>query len=1011
MLPLWIIDITKKSSRRDEFTRLVGQIDNVFIPDDFRNQKGTKGQVENNSVETSNEDLDGNLGSVHSINDSNEPNTIANRTVDEVIASQEREEAARNAVIIGNYWYYSSYNMDDYFLENNESIISAAEDCPEECSETLKAAADAMYKFQEALVSTAKAFIAELRKSNAKPYQPFHVAVLGDVTEDFTQLVYASIASILRKEKGRFLPGHIHQGISIIGMLYIPCDVNTYEVTQRLKIQNLLKQIDVQHNISAIRGYDRMIMYQNVQTRTECIYPMLDAKRQAEYLIQCLVNMYYACDINHPIFQGTGSSDAFYISMGASSVYFDMSVEDESDASRVAQKLLMNFKENGDNETQNDSIQLFDAETKKKYSSKSFVANFKKEKIDLDEKNDDIPRPHPILDYMHRNLNKLYYGYYLKFFPAEILKSVLLKIEEQTDKQLDNISSYCVRTYNTAKMAIYPAINRVISMVNEHYGALSFIENELKDMQEYLSKEKKDVQDAINKEFWNEIMYSEDTIHVPKNQLDHFEEYHDAYLNDIKTKNGGAGCLNMRTEVITNLKKHLSKENTVLATLVGSILLGIMCVLGIVPLLDFISPSIVDLGDVKDNAFYWAMGVFLIPFIWQLISAALYVHKRNNYVRILKAYFKHDAYARIANRIDSESNSFYSKMINLLEEYLERCKQIREEVQIEDPNPGVKTLIPRGMFNQPLNAGKFGDQCLIPSSEIERCQIRVNYVPRMIDTLTNSHYYQLINSYKDELSMLFSSVDIIESHTRRFDKDRGDYVFVGRDTIEAERKLEWEECKEKFKTTLIGGISKSILPRQYATIGDKLLQYKKKIDRINLLEPVIGYAAVNGEVCADVNIEYADVKINRDLDELLVNYLPFYNTRIQVSKSDEIYQKYLFVTRWRCTDKLALNRILPKEDYDQDVRETNIYEDELKAKLTKDKHKNKGRNIIFTPKKEDVAEGKQEETYKRCLSSLILWAVCPDDNSNEWFNLFSVEHYSTAYEERNLVRAVMNQND
>ena len=1014
MLPLWIIDITKKSVRRDEFLRLVGQIENVFIQKDVCQQTESD---ENDSQTISDTDAGATMAvntvvaSFHDEMSENEQglDVATKRSLEEVIAEEEKEEAARNAVLLGNYWYYSSYNIENYFKDTDTqaSLIDAAQKESPESNVLLNEVAKGMYAFQEALVASAKCYIAELRKSNAKPYQPFHVVVLGDATEAFTQLVYASIAVVLQKEKGRFLPGHIHQGISIVGMLYVPCDINAYHVDDRLKVLKLLKEIDVQHKITAIRGYDRMIIYQNVQSRTECSYPMLDAKKQAEYLLQCLVNVYLACDINHPIFQGTGSSDAFYVSMGATSVYFDMSVEDESDASKVAQKLLCNFKETSDQVSPN-KIKLFDDDIVKNCEAQKLIHDFKIAKIDLETVSDDIPRPHPITDYGHRNLKRLYYGQYLKFFPAELLKTVMVQIEQQTSQKLDEISAYCGRVYTAAKQAIFPSIKRVISRVNEHDGALSFIEDEIQDMQYFLSNQKKEVHSAIDRVYWYTIMYDEESRIIPKNQLDHFEEYHDAYLNDVKSKNGGAGCQNMRNEVITNLKKHLSKENTLLATLIGSLLLGIMCVLGLLPLLDFISPALINLGDIKENAFYWAAAVFMLPFIGQLISCLLYVRKRNRYVRILKAYYYHDAYARIANRIDFEANAFYTKMINLLEEYLVRCKKVREEVQIVDPNPGVKMMIPRSMFNQPLNGGKFADQQLIPESEIERCQIRVNYVPRMIETLTRSHYYMLINSFKDEFMLLFQGVDVVDNHARRFDEQKGDYVFVSKETIEQERLQEWEKNKEAFKTLLVESVQKNILPRQYSTIGDKLMQYKKKIEKVNLLESVIAYTAANGEVCADVNTEYADVKINRDIEELLTNYLPIYNTRIQVSKTDEVYQKYLFITRWRCTDKLALNRLLPKEDFDQDAKDILIYDHEIKAREKKKKNEKRFKNISEV---EDAPVSVANDVYSRCISSIILWSVCPDDNSKEWLNLFNVENFSNAYDDRNQVRAVMNQND
>ena len=149
-----------------------------------------------------------------------------------------------------------------------------------------------------------------------------------------------------------------------------------------------------------------------------------------------------------------------------------------------------------------------------------------------------------------------------------------------------------------------------------------------------------------------------------------------------------------------------------------------------------------------------------------------------------------------------------------------------------------------------------------------------------------------------------------------------------------------------------------------------MIQYKKKIDKLDLLEPMIAYAATNGEVCSDSNTEFADVKMNRDIGDLVVDYLPLYTTRMQMSKYDEIYQKCIFVTRWKCFDKLALNRLFPKEDFDQATREERVYADEMKAKARKKKEEDKKRGVKRTEPEQVEYEGMQE--YKPVISSVIL---------------------------------------
>lgn len=1001
MLPLWIIDITKKSDRRDVFLHLVGKMEHVFIPDALKNTENAETTDAADSTNISPADKKSESVTKSDVTDNilpvekgmGEADSVRSRTIEEELDEDERENAARQAVIHGDYWYYSAFDHDTYF----EGLDINDHDC-------IKNVAEKLYDFQEAIVSAGKDFIMTLRKSNVRPYQPINIAVLGDVTEDLTRMVFSSIAAILQKEKGRFLPAHIHQGMSVYGMLYVPCDVNTYKVSERNTILRLLNEIEVQHHITAIRGYDHMMLYQNVQNRTECTYSLLSEEQQAEYLLQCIVHLFLACDINHPLISGTSSDDTFYFSMGATSVFFDMTIEDENDAENVACSIINYFKEDGDNENVEQDINLLD---KSLYTADLFVKTIKVENFDLENEARPEVRPHPIHDFLYKYLKKQYYLFRLRFFPAELLRDILKRIEEGTSARLDEISAYCVRSFKSAQITILPAIARILSKVNEHDGALSFIENRFKDQEEHLSKEKEDVQRSIERNFWHKIMY--ETQIIPKNQKDPFEQYHEAYVGDIQTKNSGAGCKSMRDEVLANLKGLLSKERTLLATLTRCFLLGLMFVLGLLPVLDFISPNFIDLGNVYDNAFLWAIGLFLIPLLIQYVAFLLYMRKRAQLIRILKAYYLHDAYARLANRIESEATDFYNKMIDLCEEYIERCKRIRREVRFPMPKPDQKMLFPVSMFNQPLSGGVFNGEELIPATEIEGSRIRVNYTPRYINELTKSNYFQLINHFNDELAMLFSGVSLIDYHARRFDEKKGDYVFVSRDEVIAKNQQEWEEIKNKCQITLMKVIKDEMVPREYPTVGEKLIQYKKKINKLTLLEPMLAYAATNGEVTSEADIEYADVKVNREIDDLLIRYLPLYTTRTQVSKYDELYQKYIFVTRWRCFGHFSYNRIFPKEDFDQMIREERIFQDEQRAKENK-KRKNE-KLYAGKLKDEDLQSMKEEKPYILHTSSLILWAVCPNDNSSEWLNLFEAEHFSEAYNDRNTYREFLNKND
>ncbi|MBR1563978.1 MAG: hypothetical protein IJ650_01380 [Paludibacteraceae bacterium] len=1003
MLPLWIIDITSaESERRRRFLSLLGSIEHVYIDEDTRArvaaEANEEGQAESVSSVSADEHTEPPAATESSekaspgsaivpLTGTDATPVAEDQTLEERQEKEAKQLAAKNALIRGDYWYYSSFK--DYFAGVNTDK-----------EENIEKTAERLYRFQEDVIDEGKRFIKRLRESNVHPYQTVNVVILGDSTEDFSRNVFPSIAAILQKEKGRILPSHIHQGMCIFGALYVPCNINSLVVKQRSKILRMLQEIEVQHNLTEIRGYDHMMLYQNVQNRTQCSYSLLDEGQQAEYLMQCLIHLFFACNNHHPLISGTSSDDTFYFSMGATSLYFDMELEDKNDVNIVAHYLVQHFKESGEQEQPSQDYKLLDMTM---YRAESFVGAFADiSRLDIENYEPESPSPHPIADFMKNKLKKLYYGYYLRFFPATLLSRIIRKVEDNTSALLDRINAHCQSAYKAAEMSMLPAITRIIQKVTEQDGATDTIDNEIRQMQEQMSKEKSRIREVLEHNFWDRIT---DSANIPENQRQHFEEYHDVYKSDIAAKNGGFGCEQMKREATDKLKRHLSGEKTMMSTLARCLLLGIILVLSVLPVLSMVSPKFIDLGDVRGNAMVWSFGLFMLPVMAELIMMWLYLRKKGVLMRILRAYYTHDAYARIANRIESEAGNFYGKMIALGEEYLKRTKRIKREVTVGIQGVEIRNPFPETMFNQPLNGGQFDGEEIVPESEVESSKILVNHRPRIIRELTKPLYYLLINHLNDELAILYKDVRVTEDHTRRLNEETGEYEFVSRDELEAEREAEWQADAELFYAEIRKSIYALMVPREYPTVGEMINQYKRKNDNIRLLEPMIAYAATNGEITSDADTEYADVKVNV-IDEEVLGMLPIYNTRLQADKYDELYKKFIFVTRWRCFDHFAFNRILPTEDFDQSVREIRIYEEEEKKRKRKRREEKRRKGLELS---EDEKE--QQTPYMLHTSSLILWAVCPDDNSGEWLRLFEAEYFSRAFSDREKLRKVLNQED
>ena len=1004
MLPLWIIDLREKSDRRDSFESLVGKIDHVYVGDVEESSTSVKTPNINNSIDTSG-------GESYLIGENASTVVTSDSTIKEQLEAIDKQEADRNSVVEGYYWRYS--HMEDFFYGisidkdrkrsvkkrsnySSDYIRSEIENKP-----TAEGTAERLYKFQSDLVVEGQKFIKDLRNSNAHPDIKINIVVLGDLTEDFTRIVFPAVAGILQKEKGRILPHHIHQGMEIIGMLYIPSDINTREVSVRRSMQRTLNEIDVQYRVNAIRGYDHMMFYQDVQNRTECTYTILNDKQLAQYLVQCLVHLYLACNDTHPLLSGTSSADVFYFSMGAASVHFDTENEDLKGRHKLAIDFIRSFKSEGIDEKENKKLILIGDD---EYNPESFFRDEVLSKLDCDDVEEDDPSPHPIRNYLAKYLKRYYYNLYLRFFTTNMMHLVVNQIDNSTRSSLEAVATYSKRQFSDAQKKVFENLRDIIGQISANDGGIPTLIRLFKNMQEGFSKRRKNIQNVLKQKFWRQI----EENYIGKSYNDTFTEYHDAYLADIKGKTSGSNQLELKKQAVTELNGILSQESTMLSRIGRSVLLGIMCALAVVPILYYLSPNIINLGHIRRNSEWWSIGLFFIPALFQIIAYLRYCRSKRKAVNKLKAMFLHDAYARVANRIESEINSFYDKMIKLGDKYITRCEDIRKEVGKDyNADEQGKPLFPVSMFNQPLIGGVFGKDKLLPEKEADDAEVRINYIRYKLSELTKVEYFLFINQNRNIIMELFKDVALCENLIRRVN-DNEEEELVTKEQQEKEQKEAWERHRETFHKSLRETTKEALLPREDSTVGEKLHHYCSTTpERAGVLKPMIAYAATNGEVTSSADMEFMDVKMNdkRVVDDI-VPYIPSANNQMQDDKYNKTYKKYIFITRWRCFSHFNLNRLLPTEDFDEKIRRERVYEDEDEAK--KSGAKPKYRSMEKEKVKKDHEEGVE---YSPRVSSLLLWSLCPDDSSSEWFRLFDSEFFAEAYADKNTYRRILNQND
>lgn len=1003
MLPLWIVDLRTQSDRRDHFVKLLGQIDHVYMADldldgsescDETHSDELHAELDSPDVESTvalslsdKHRNTGNMASTHSeagdeeIIDPEEPEEDEEITVEERIDACEKKRAEREAVIEGYWWRYSPMGDRTYGID----IIP---DTPLSSRET----AEKLYKFQSDLVKEGQDFIRGLRKSNAHPDIKINVIVLGDIEEDFTRIVFPSVAGLLQKEKGKILPHHIHQGMEIIGMLYIPSNINALKVTARESMQRTLNEIDVQHRVADMRGYDHMMLYQDVQNRTQCFYPALDNKELQEYLFQCIVNLYLASDETHPLLSGTASADIFYFSMGATSVCYDVDNEDLKARHEFGINFMRSLKKVGDDEYANIKLKLLDLND---YDPSTFFDYEAISHINNDEIEETSPRLHPIKNFYAKYLKRYYYNQYLRNFTSELLRKITSNIDNNTRGALEILASASKRKFKDARQHLFEKLKDMVTNLSSNEGGLPTIIEQFKKMQDGFSEKKKSVQYTIKTGFWNKIEDNQ----VPRKMKDKFIEYHEAYEEDIRLKNGGVGQNEMKKEATKELNDQLSQEATMLSRICRGILLGIMLALAVVPILNIISPQLMNLGRVRRYAEWWSVGLFCLPVLIQFISWFRYERKKRMLINNLKALYLHDAYARVANRIESEINSFYDKMIALGNRYIKRAEDIRDNIEKDyDEMSLIKPVIPETIFNQSLLGGKFGRDALLPIPDAVDTQININYIPYKIGDIRDKEFFLFMNEHHNMVMELFEDVELCENIIRRTKPD-GEEELVTKEQQEKEQEDIWKKHLANFHENLSYAIKDKIVPRINASVGEILVaSIDGKVVSDDVLEIMVDYAASNGEFTSSGDMELMDVKINEARAEKYI--LPYVATTFknsQVDRYNYLYQKYIFVTRWRCFEQFSLNRILPMEDFDEKIRTQLVYEEEKKAKNQK--------------KESDLTDSKEKCDYFPYASTLLLWALSPDDSSAEWFRIIDSAYFREALEDKDIYKEILNQND
>ena len=863
----------------------------------------------------------------------------------------------------------------------------------------------------EHIVKAGQKYVAYLMSHSPSNECLANVVVLGDITQSDTLRLFSSLAAIIKNDKCRIIPAHVHQGISIVGFLYVPSNVNTLAYNKRQGVLRCLKELEIQGRLDRIKGYDRIVLYQDTQHRTQKFYPTLNEERLTEYLFQCLLNMYYACDASHPLLHGKNETDDYFISMGVGSLYYDTRGIGRGDILRAAKDFLKTLKADPTVESEDHGVKILDLDMNN--SPESLIESLASVKHE-DDNIDDVlspkgiqieePNPHPVADYNHKYLKRYYYRLYLKLFPTRFINKLSERIAKTTSDVLIKINDKVDVAFSQISLSIQTGLKSVLKdKTSAERGCFKLVRKRFEDLKVTFIKARDERVDGLVEEhIWKPFILN----NLPKRYRDYFTDYHDAFTMDRNAGNGTELCDEMKRNAMARLVALLQKEATILSRFGRSFILGMMLVLAGMPIFEIMNASSLDLSALSENHIEWvgdpkwyyflvAAILFIIPSLIQLICYFIANYKKRKVESQLLTYYLHDSKARVANRIVSCVKDMYTDCSKLCQEYINRCDTILKESDIisEEAIDDDTMFVEKTMFNQPLTGGrllfKYDDEAgefrrkIFPENVNNLSFFSVNGgSPTRVDRLSTTQFYAIAHKDYSDILDLFKGVELKNRVTKDKDSETEELQLLTKEQIDKLKADAWEQAKKDFSHNIYRKFKEMQLPVGDPTIAEKvrtLLKNKMDAD----FEQFAKFCAPNGEFAINDDIIYADVKSNShfSVQAAFEKYLPHDGrTDYQI---DDKYKYMLFLTEWRAINEFALKRIVPELELDNKEFMFAPDVDITRFEVSKEQ----GGGLSYS----ELLDKEMPEFIKGIegpISSILLYSLI-GDSSDDWLELFS----------------------
>lgn len=531
----------------------------------------------------------------------------------------------------------------------------------------------AFCRVRKLLLDEAKSQVNQVLERYGLNGRVFNVCVLGDILSETTRSYFPFVSVLLRRHRENFFPINSGSGLVIDGLIYIPTNLNQCDNLELKKQYCMFFEI-----LNAFRNerskifYDCLIPFGDIQPVGHQDFLKLNVSQRDELIYQNLLHLYSVSGRGR--YHVTGGRSNAFSALGTASFFFEKEYERERTAIALLKKTLELFcKENSEIEQKSDILQkmkdeiecLLEKEFKPEFIHADKILKkmtFNGVDISFDLKDIEKRRKwRPIRDFYQSLLLPMYYLGELKFLPARLKEYVHFYIHTLRQKIEKSLKSESKNTCSSTCKAIDCVLDIFWTESDYRFKTLSQVEALLKEIKERILQEEVKLKNIV------------ETTSIQSVSIPDFLQIHVEEIQNSPQK------ITLQS-IVLELKNALQETPTFLGAMVRTLLIGTTGVFCILPFIKFVSPRLINLGEISEWETFWILLIYLLPFVYTLWWIfGRHFRRIRNLKNKLWAYALLKLRKEMNEKLVMEAMELYNQLKIYCEEKIKLCGQLRKQ--------------------------------------------------------------------------------------------------------------------------------------------------------------------------------------------------------------------------------------------------------------------------------------------------------------------------------------------